>query len=117
MPSAASGFHTMATVAPRAAPADTPSRYGSASGLRKVPWNDAPAVESAAPATRARTMPGQTEVEQQTGSPLGVGAGGVRARADQAEEGRQALRGGEAGRARRDGADDGRHQQGDEAPP
>ena len=40
---------TIATVAPRPAPAATPRRYGSASGLRNAPWYDAPATESIAP--------------------------------------------------------------------
>src|SRR5262245_30559070 len=35
--------YAITSVAPRPAPAATPSRYGSASGLRDTPWYDAPA--------------------------------------------------------------------------
>ena len=41
----------MATVAPRAAPPETPSTYGSASGFLRVPWNAAPTPAKPAPAT------------------------------------------------------------------
>src|SRR6476646_582668 len=42
----------MASAAPRAAPDDVPRTYGSASGLRTIPWNVAPATARPAP-TRA----------------------------------------------------------------
>ena len=52
----------MAKVAPNAAPPETPSTYGSASGLRSTAWNATPVDASPAPAmapriTRGRRMP------------------------------------------------------------
>ena len=49
---------TKARVAPRPPPAAMPSRYGSASGLRKTPWYVPPAVASEAPTSRPSTTRG-----------------------------------------------------------
>ena len=45
-------------VAPSPAPAATPRRYGSASGLRNTPWNAAPPPASMAPTRPPRTTRG-----------------------------------------------------------
>src|SRR6059036_3286417 len=50
--------YAIAIVAPRPAPAATPSRYGSASGLRKTPWYAEPATASIPPTSPARTTRG-----------------------------------------------------------
>ena len=39
----------MATAAPTQAPPETPSKSGDTNGLRKIPWNVAPATASAEP--------------------------------------------------------------------
>ena len=46
-------------VAPTAAPEDTPSRYGSASGLRTSVWIPAPAIARPAPTTIASSERGR----------------------------------------------------------
>src|ERR1051325_2023221 len=46
------------TIAPSAAPEDTPMMAGSASGFRNNPWNTAPAVASAAPTSAASSTLG-----------------------------------------------------------
>ncbi len=46
------------TAAPSAAPLETPSVNGVASGLRKSAWNDMPLSESIAPATKAHSTRG-----------------------------------------------------------
>src|SRR3954447_1322992 len=43
----------MASAAPSAAPDDVPRTYGSASGLRTIPWNVAPATARPAPTSAA----------------------------------------------------------------
>lgn len=45
--------------APKAAPADTPSVYGSASGFNKIPWKAAPATASPAPTIAAVSIRGK----------------------------------------------------------
>ncbi len=49
---------TIASVAPSAAPPETPRTYGSASGFRKTAWNAAPTEASPAPATAPRRTRG-----------------------------------------------------------
>jgi hypothetical protein len=49
----------IAIVAPRAAPPDTPSRYGSANGLRSMVCRAAPATDSPAPAMAASATRGR----------------------------------------------------------
>ncbi len=46
---------TIASAAPKAAPLDTPSRYGSTRGFLKMPWYTHPATANDAP-TRAASM-------------------------------------------------------------
>src|SRR5262245_29506784 len=60
----------MAIVAPSPAPAATPSRYGSASGLRKTPWYVAPATASIAPTSAASITRG-TRISHRTASSVG----------------------------------------------
>ncbi len=57
-PASARGRYEIASVAPRPAPAATPSRYGSASGLWKTPWYVAPAIASIPPTSAASTTRG-----------------------------------------------------------
>ena len=58
-------------VAPSAAPAELPITYGSASGLRSIPWYSAPVVASAAPARAPATTRGSRIVSRMVSS-LGV---------------------------------------------
>ena len=69
-PRSPSGRYAIAMVAPRPAPAATPSRYGSASGLRKTPWYVAPASASIAPTSAARTTRG-TRISHRIASSVG----------------------------------------------
>ena len=46
-------LNVIASIAPSAAPAETPSVNGVASGLRSSPWNTTPAAASSAPTQRA----------------------------------------------------------------
>src|SRR6188472_4768012 len=57
LPASASGRYAIESVAPSPAPAATPRRYGSASGLWNTPWYVAPAIASippTSPASRTR---------------------------------------------------------------
>src|SRR5262245_49221426 len=65
-----SGRYAIAIVAPRPAPAATPSRYGSASGFRNTPWYVAPASASIAPTRAARSTRG-TRICQRIASSVG----------------------------------------------
>src|SRR5262245_4013973 len=65
-----SGRYAIAIVAPRPAPAATPSRYGSASGFRNTPWYVAPASASIAPTSAARSTRG-TRICQRIASSVG----------------------------------------------
>src|SRR5438309_5327195 len=58
------GANAIASVAPRLAPAAAPSRYGSASGLRKTPWYAAPAVASMPPTIAPRATRGMRSDHQ-----------------------------------------------------
>src|SRR5262245_49520184 len=49
----------MAITAPRDAPAETPRRPGSASGLRVSPWSTAPHIPSVPPTAMASTVRGK----------------------------------------------------------
>ena len=69
-PRSESGRYAIAIVAPRPAPAATPSRYGSASGFRNTPWYVAPATASIAPTRAASTTRG-TRISQSTASSVG----------------------------------------------
>ena len=53
----------IATAAPRDAPDDIPNIYGSQMGLRKMAWNAAPQIASAAPATMLMMMRGNRKVQ------------------------------------------------------
>src|SRR5262245_49219082 len=64
------GRYAMAIVAPRPAPAATPRRYGSASGLRKTPWYVAPATANIAPTSAASITRG-TRISHRIASSVG----------------------------------------------
>ena len=49
---------TITTIAPSAAPEDTPITAGSASGFRNSPWNSIPETPRAAPTSTARATRG-----------------------------------------------------------
>lgn len=49
---------TITVVAPKAAPEETPSTYGSAIGFLKIPWKTAPHIESAPPIRHASIILG-----------------------------------------------------------
>ena len=58
MPSAPAPPTSAAAVPAAAAPPETPSTYGSASGLRRSAWNATPAADSAAPTSAPRKTRG-----------------------------------------------------------
>ena len=60
----------MASMAPSAAPADTPSVNGVASGLRSSAWNTTPAAASAAPTMAAASVRGRRETNRICASAL-----------------------------------------------
>src|SRR5690606_6121205 len=64
----------MTAVAPTAAPADTPSRYGSASGLRTRACISAPARARPAPTTAARIERGNRNSQMMTAYPASTSA-------------------------------------------
>src|SRR5258708_38688659 len=63
---------TMISVAPRPAPAATPSREGAARGVRKTPWDAAPPPASRAPASAPGIPRGNL-----VGHTIGVSVGGT----------------------------------------
>src|SRR5262245_37470158 len=65
----------VATIAPTAAPVETPRMYGSASGFFSSPWYAAPATESAAPTTipfKTRGMRTSAMMDTSSGGAVGV---------------------------------------------
>src|SRR5699024_8669081 len=52
---------TVTSTTPKPAPEDTPSRYGSARGLRVTAWATAPAIASAAPTQAAVSARGRRD--------------------------------------------------------
>ena len=68
MPSVQS--NVIASIAPSAAPAETPSVNGVASGLRSSPWNTTPAVASAAPTSAPASVRGRRATKKICASTL-----------------------------------------------
>ena len=86
-------LNVMASIAPSAAPADTPSVNGVASGLRSSPWNTTPAHASIDPTSAPASVRGSRATKKICASTLS--ANGMR---------RIERRAGEIGRSRRAGA-------------
>ena len=57
-------LNVIASIAPSAAPVDTPSVKGVASGFRSSPWNTTPAEAKSAPTQRARERARQPRDEE-----------------------------------------------------
>ena len=70
----------IASAAPSAAPDEVPSTYGSASGLRTMPWNVAPATARPAPTSGGRQDPRQPQVPDDRLGRGGPASGRGRAR-------------------------------------
>ena len=69
-PRPSAGAKVIASIAPRAAPADTPSVNGVASGLRSSPWNTTPAVASVEPTSAPASVRGRRATKKICASTL-----------------------------------------------